>query len=126
MYASLDTYGSLYNREYFSELQVEPIEVTDRTLSQIYKKSSILFIYAPWCLHCTLFKPMYQELSQQTFSIPLGFYKLNADDWPTSVGLFQIQGFPTIVLLKNNQPFYYSGNRTIPLIRSWIESILQK
>lgn len=131
MYSSLSSYSSFSNNddiEHYSDSIVVVHEVTDSSISMIYKSPTVLLVYAPWCFHCTQFKPKFTELAQQSKSIlpSVSFAQLDATSWPLSANQFSIQGYPTIFLVVNGKTITYEGTRSIPLIQSWISSNLKK
>lgn len=126
MYSSLYFYNGFYKEaEHFEDIIMIP-DLTDKTLSSIYKNPSVLLCYAPWCSHCIQFKPVFLELAKASSSIPVKFYQLDATEWPMSADKFEITGYPTIFFISKNQIISYSGVRSIPLIQTWIKSMLLK
>ena len=127
MYSSLYSYSGFYQIEHFKD-DIMIQDLNDKTLSTIYKNPSILLCYAPWCIHCVQFKPVFLELAKvcKQELIPVEFYQLDATEWPMSANQFDITGYPTIFFISKNQIISYSGNRTIPLLQKWIKTVLLK
>lgn len=132
MYSTLSSYHSFSNgRENFSDSidLVQPIvELTDSTIGTIYKKPTFLLCYAPWCSHCIRFKPIYQQLTEACTraNIFVNFAKLDCVQWPQSAAQFDIGGYPSIFFIDANKKVNaYTGQRTIPLLQAWIQSLLK-
>ncbi|CAF4354098.1 unnamed protein product, partial [Adineta steineri] len=89
-------------------------------------KNALVFFYAPWCGHCTNFKPTYTKLAQRYTSqsnLILTQIDASANDIPSD---FEVTGFPTIYFVPmNNQPVKYEGNRDINDLVNFIDKNLQ-
>ncbi|CAF0781800.1 unnamed protein product [Adineta steineri] len=89
-------------------------------------KNAVVFFYAPWCGHCTNFKPTYMKLAQRYTSqsnLILTQIDASANDIPSG---FEVTGFPTIYFVPmNNQPVKYEGNRDINDLVNFIDKNLQ-
>ena len=46
--------------------------------------------------------------------------KINADEYSSVKGGFQISGFPTLIFFNNGQQIKYSGQRTKEVMVSWL------
>ena len=128
MYSSLSSYSAFGNdnRENYDDSIVVIHEVTDSSAPTIYKSPTVLLVYAPWCFHCTQFKPKFAELAQKSKSLSsVSFAQLDATMWPLTAGQFSIQGYPTIFFIQNGKISTYEGTRSFSLIQSWISSLLK-
>ena len=124
MYASLRSYHLFYSpqKEPYEPPVVPIIELTPTTVSRIYKEPYLVMCFAPWCTHCTEFKPVYQELVR-TFSRTgktLAFATADCEAYPSMVQLFDLSGIPTFILIKNGKQLTYEGKRDIDALRSWL------
>ena len=130
MYSYFSSYNKFYSEkdkdtktEHFADI-VQVQELTDSTIQSVYKKPTVLLCYAPWCSHCVHFKPQFEELAKMFGDDKsVSFSQLEASKWTMAASNFNIEFYPTVFFIKNNQTHTYNGTRSIPLIKSWIESM---
>ncbi|CAF0794763.1 unnamed protein product [Brachionus calyciflorus] len=79
---------------------------------------TVVFFYAPWCGHCTNMKPFYHEVAkllQEDTSIksdkPVHLAKVDATVDSDLAARFQIQGYPTLKIIRKGQAYDYDGPR---------------
>lgn len=91
------------------------------SLDDLRKMDAVItMFYAPWCSHCTHFKPTFHELAK-THSIP--FALVNCDELPDAKSEFGIRGFPTIHKLGMGKVLstFSDSPRTEDTVRNWIK-----
>ena len=74
------------------------IEITNNNINDEFKNAVIDF-YSPTCMPCRKMMPVLKELEKDYKNI--SFYKVNAVENPEFVNKFQVQGLPTIIVLKD-------------------------
>ena len=98
------------------------LTVTDiKSLDDLRKMDQVIaMFYAPWCGHCTHFKPTFNELSAQN-TIP--FVLVNCDELPDAKTDFDIKGFPTIHKLGSGKIMstFSDSPRTAETVSNWIK-----
>lgn len=62
-------------------------------------------LYADWCMPCRILSPMLEEIAQEQKK-NASFYKVDVDKMPQVAQMFQVQGIPYVVFLKNKQAVY--------------------
>lgn len=78
----------------------------------------LVLYYAPWCGHCQKLKPTWAQLESSYDGKVLGgqtikIEKVNGDDDKETVQALNINGFPTIVLYKDDgDKLMYNGDRS--------------
>ena len=82
-------------------------------------KICLVFLYAPWCGHCTNMKPHYHEAARllkedDEFKTdkPIVLIKIDATQEESLASQFKVQGYPTIKILRNGQEYEYEGPRS--------------
>jgi len=94
------------------------IQSFDELQSHIAKKCVVMF-YAPWCGHCTKFKPEYEKAAQKA---NVSFLLVDCDKVlnQNQMKKYDILGFPTIKMFSGgNNVVEYQGDRTADALLSW-------
>ena len=96
--------------------------------------AELLFFYADWCPHCKNAKPHWDRLSKEYDGKQINKYILkfttvdcsNTDDNSTKQMLekYQVEGFPTIKLLKGNQVIEYDAKPDYNTLTGFLEEVL--
>lgn len=82
--------------------------------SYIIFESSNNSFYPLRCGHCKQFVPEYEKIAQalKENDPPIPVVKVDATVATEVAGRFEVQGYPTIKILKNGEPVDYDGDRT--------------
>jgi thioredoxin len=83
----------------------KPLTVTDANFSQTIENSSLpvlLDLWAAWCAPCRMLAPTIDALATELAGKVL-VGKLNVDENKHTAARFQVQGIPTLLILKNGQ-----------------------
>ena len=86
--------------------------------------TKVYFFNASWCGHCTAFKPTWNEFVESIKDTDnIKTIDINCDDDNNSdlINKYDVQGFPTIIIEKNNETINYSGNRTVVGLRQALD-----
>ncbi|CAL6023161.1 Protein_disulfide isomerase PDI2 [Hexamita inflata] len=89
----------------------------DRDNFEEYPKKFVKF-FAPWCGHCKELKPIWDELTQQYWDIPLG--EVNCDEEPKLCKPYATS-YPTLVLFDGNNSIVYDGKRELDKMLDFLE-----
>ncbi|MCP4762055.1 MAG: thioredoxin [archaeon] len=69
-----------------------------------YKENLIIVdFYADWCGPCKSFMPVYTRTQQEYFSKGVIFARLNTDHLPEVANQFNIQGVPSLMIIRNKK-----------------------
>jgi thioredoxin 1 len=63
----------------------------------------LVTFWAPWCGHCTNFKPVLEELASEMNSNKVSFFKLNIDDEKEFATTHGVNAVPTLKIFKNGK-----------------------
>lgn len=84
---------------------VEPSKVTDANFKEEIENSPLpvlLDLWAPWCGPCRALAPVIEQLAKELAGrVRVG--KLNVDENRTTAGFFNVQGIPTLLILKEGR-----------------------
>ena len=59
----------------------------------------LLDFWADWCVPCRIASPIVEEIADETASVKVG--KVNVDEQPELVEIFNIMAMPTFIVLKD-------------------------
>ena len=102
------------------------------TLTEAGKASAqtrwFVMFHAPWCGHCRALKPTWEQLAADTGEGPLldGQLKLrnvasiDATNNSMLATRFQVQGYPTLLLLAKGSAYRYQGGRDLAAMQAFL------
>lgn len=80
---------------------------------------------AEWCGHCQNFKPVWKSLkSYSDFNNKIDFITYDADKNTSDIKKFNIDGFPTILLMKGGNIVQYEGSRDMDSMITFIKTYI--
>jgi len=87
------------------------VVLTDKNFSESLAKGTWLVkFYAPWCGHCKNLVPTWESLARK-HSGSFNVAKLDATVETKTAGMFNVQGYPTLILFKDNKYWTHQGGR---------------
>jgi len=76
-------------------------------------KPKVILLKAEWCGYCKKFKPEWEILTNNNnLNNKVEFITLDSEKDKEEINKYKIQGFPTILINKNNKITSYEGSRT--------------
>jgi thiol-disulfide isomerase/thioredoxin len=119
--------------------KLNPSYVSNKEFIQDGDNSSeadIRIFVVDWCPHCKKAEPIWDEVSDEYNGKVISGYKLNFikvdctnDDDPdvkNTLNQFNIEGYPTIKLLKDNQVIEYDASPNKETLIQFINTVLSK
>jgi len=102
-----------FNKDIFTNMNVENFENDG--------KKKVVYFYMDGCPHCVSFSPIWDEFKKTS---PLATHKIESTDAGTMMSKYKISGFPTILLLdeNNNKLKELEGPRTIAGLNAMIRN----
>jgi thiol-disulfide isomerase/thioredoxin len=83
-------------------------------------KTKLVLYHAEWCGHCKNFLPVWKQFVQQHPEISTEDIECSNDANKSKCA--NIEGFPTVVLIKDNQQIKYNGERTIDGLYNFVQN----
>ena len=94
--------------------------VVDPMTNDIYEgKPWFLFFYVKKCRWCSEFKPYYEDYASRMKDIA-NFGMINGHECELIKETFNINAYPTLLLLKDGIAYQYEGTRLFESIRAFI------
>ncbi|MDX1612343.1 MAG: thioredoxin [Candidatus Thermoplasmatota archaeon] len=81
-----------------------PRDVDAADLAELLAQPGLVLVdfWAPWCGPCRAIAPVLEEIASEMAG-SLTVAKLNVDDHPEVAQRYQVQGIPTMILVKDGQ-----------------------
>lgn len=98
------------------------------------KEVELLFFYADWCPHSKSAKPIWDELQKKYENKTLYGYKIiftlinstdDSADVEKMMDKYNIEGFPTIKLLKDGQVIEYDAKPSKDTLEQFLDTVLK-
>ena len=95
--------------------------------------AELLFFYANWCPHCKTAKPVWNDTKTEYEGTVINGYKLSfleyncTKETPETQALmdkYKIEGFPSIILIKDNQVIDYDAKPSKATIVQFLNTVL--
>ena len=83
-------------------------------------EKTVYLFKAEWCGHCQSLKPIWNELKNNANNVK--FVEYDADKNPDVMKKYQIEGYPTIMMKKNNKMIEYRSERTADGLLNFINN----
>jgi len=83
----------------------KPFAVNDNTFEEQVLDSEqpvLVDFTAEWCPPCKMIAPIIDEIADE-YAGKLAVVKLDTDDNPNTVQMYQVMGMPTVILFKGGQ-----------------------
>ncbi|KNC46044.1 protein disulfide isomerase, variant [Thecamonas trahens ATCC 50062] len=86
--------------------------------------AAMVMIYAPWCSHCTAFKPAFIQAAGDVADAGLGaFAAVNGDEHRDVIAAYSIKSFPTVLYFADGElKWPYSGPRSAAGLLAYMEN----
>jgi thiol-disulfide isomerase/thioredoxin len=115
------------NTKYHSNSENVPIGSSNSN------NAELLFFYADWCPHCKTAKPIWNQLKTDYENKTINGYKItfteiNCSDETADVekmmNQYNVEGYPTIKLIKDGQVIEYDAKPTKETLTQFINTVL--
>ncbi|CAJ1408880.1 unnamed protein product [Effrenium voratum] len=76
--------------------------------------------YAPWCGHCKVLAPKWEELAEKLQG-EVNVGKVDCTESQFIGNMFDVHGYPTLKLISEGQMYAFSGPRSIEALVAWAQ-----
>lgn len=103
----------------------EVLELYPDTWEESIGQSRATFVefYAPWCPYCKRLDPIWKQLATDTSAkgSNVQIARINADTYTEFMGLYNISGFPTLVMFESGRPTRrYNGRPELDALTKFV------
>ena len=97
--------------------------LTDKTFAYALREFKYLLIlfYDPECPHCKNFMPEYIKMASLLKEENFVFAKLDCIKYENIEKVYEIEAYPTLMLIKGDDKIIFEGERTMENIKKWLE-----
>ena len=97
------------------------------------KEAELLFFYAEWCPHCKTAKPVWDDLKSEYENKTINGYTIvfteincttESNEVEKMMDKYNVEGFPTIKLLKDGQIIEYDAKPTRETLNQFLNTVL--
>ena len=97
------------------------------------KTATLMLFYVDWCPHCKTAKPEWESLKSQYDGNSINGYTVNfmeynctneSDEVSQLMDKYNIEGYPTIKLIKDNQVIEYDAKPTKSTMEQFLNTVL--
>ena len=97
------------------------------------KNATLMLFYVDWCPHCKTAKPEWESLKEEYDGKSINGYIVNfteyncteeSSDISELINKYEIEGYPTIKLIKDNQVIEYDAKLTKSTMEQFLQTVL--
>jgi len=122
-----------YGYQWYAKSTIENLEAEDMANSnRRVSEAKIKFFSADWCPHCKKAKPEWEKFKDEYNGKTEGYYKISCEyidctdgDNP-QIQEHSVDGYPTIVMIKDNKSVNYDAKITEPNLKQFVDDFLKK
>ena len=125
--------AALYTYRYYVSSKINPSYVANNEYIKGQKQTSdvvdLYYFYTTWCPHCKKSMPIWKELKSDIGDNKFKGYRINflevdCDKDKETADKFNVQGYPTIKLVKGNTVIDYDAKPSKDTLMEFLKSSL--
>jgi thiol-disulfide isomerase/thioredoxin len=125
--------ATLYTWRRFVSAKINPSYVANNEYLQKGSKSDVVdlyYFYTTWCPHCKKSMPVWQDFKSEIGDNKIHGYRINfvevdCDNDKATADKFNVQGYPTIILVKGNQKIDYDAKPSKDTLMEFLTTSLK-
>lgn len=117
-----------YGYNMFARSTIENLSTDMANNNRRISEAKIMFFSADWCPHCKKAKPEWERFTSNYNNKEIGFYKIITESVDCTDGEnpliqeYSIDGYPTVILVKDGKNINFSGRITEENLQQFIET----
>lgn len=127
--------AAVYTYRYYVTPKINPKYVanneylTEGNANTSSEVAELYLFYTEWCPHCKKTKPIWQSLkndleNKEFKGVKLNFIEVDCDKDTALAEKFNVQGYPTIKLVKGNQVIEYDAKPSKDTLMEFLQTSL--
>ena len=120
----------IYVYNSYVEPRLNPSYVANKEFVEDHtKEAELLFFYTDWCPYCKKAKPVWNELKDKYQNEPINntkvyFKEIDCDQNEKMADEYNIEGYPTIKLIKNGEVVEYDAKPNLENLEKFLHTAL--
>ena len=122
---------SVYIYNAYVEPRLNPTYVANKEFEEqtSKKEAELLFFYTEWCPYCKKAKPIWNEVKEKYENEPINntivyFKEVDCDKDEKMADEYNIEGYPTIKLIKDGQIIEYDAKPSVENLEKFLHTTL--
>lgn len=122
---------SVYIYNAYVEPRLNPTYVANKEFEEqtSKKEAELLFFYTEWCPYCKKAKPIWNEVKEKYENEPINntivyFKEIDCDKDEKMADEYNIEGYPTIKLIKDGQIIEYDAKPSVENLEKFLHTTL--
>ncbi len=111
-------------KEKYIKYKQKYLLLKNKTMIGGASKSELVLYKANWCGHCKMFMPVWDKLQQNYKDTKVKFTTYDSEKHKDHIEKMNIQGFPTIHIMKGGSIEEYNGDRTYESLEQKIKELI--
>ena len=105
------------------KIENDVLVLTEKNLGHALKefKNLLVLFYDPGCPHCQEFLPNYHKMAPKLKEENYVLAKLDCIKYEKIEAIYEIEAYPTLMLIRGEEKTIYSGQRKYEDIKKWLE-----
>ena len=120
----------IYVYNAYVEPRLNPSYVANREyVEESGSEAELLFFYTDWCPYCKKAKPIWNQLKEKYQNEPINntkvyFKEIDCDKNESMADEYNIEGYPTIKLIKNGEIVEYDAKPDMDTLEKFLHTTL--
>lgn len=125
----------VYNRSLKKQLKPDYVENREFVEQNGSNEAQVIFFTVDWCPHCKKSKPVWEEFCEKYNDKVINGHTVSCETFnctddkdnmvKRTMDKYNIEGFPTIKMIVNNEVYDYEAKPTMEHLEEWLHVTLK-